>query len=430
MDAESAKSIVAVVGLGYVGLPLALAFARHRPVIGFDADTTRIEELGRLCDRTCEVSEADLRSATNLRLTSDPRDLRDASIHVIAVPTPVNDAHEPDMALLFAATRTVGAALRPGGLVIYESSVYPGATEEDCIPVLEATSGLRLHHDFAVGYSPERINPGDPVHRLETVRKIVAATDPDACDRVQRLYAPVVTAGLHRAATIRVAEMAKVIENTQRDINIALMNELAQICHRLGIDTGEVLEAAGTKWNFAPYKPGLVGGHCIGVDPYYLMHRAKRAGHHADVIVAGRRINDEMGRWVGTEVMRQLLHERISPPKITVLGITFKENVPDIRNTRVIDMVQTLLDFGATVQIADAWADPATVAAEFGIDLVPEAELQPGDAVILAVPHKTYVTRGWDLVRSLLTGPRPLVADVRHALDRATCPPGIRLWRL
>lgn len=422
--------VVSVVGLGYVGLPLAVAFARHWPVIGFDTDPARIAELRQGHDRTGEVCAADLAAASQLTLTVDAADLARATVHVIAVPTPVDDGHAPDMALLHDATRLVGAALRPGGLVIYESSVYPCATEEECIPLLEEVSGLRLHRDFAVGYSPERINPGDKVNRLETIRKIVSATDPAACERVAALYAPVVSAGLHRAPSIRVAEMSKVIENTQRDINIALMNELAHICHRLDIDTGDVLDAAGTKWNFGHYSPGLVGGHCIGVDPYYLAHRAERAGHHPDLILAGRKLNDDMGRWIGTEVMRLLSRVRVSEPRVTILGFTFKEDVPDIRNTRVVEIVRELESFGAHVQVADCHADPGHVAAEYGITLVPEDHLLPADAVILAVSHADYVRRGWDLIVPLLRAKASVVADVRRSLDRQACPPDLQLWRL
>ncbi len=422
--------VISVVGLGYVGLPLAVAFARHWPVIGFDTDPARIAELQQGHDRTGEVSSADLASASRLALTGHKDDLAGATVHVIAVPTPVNDAHIPDMALLHDATRLVAAALRPGGLVIYESSVYPCATEEECIPLLEEISGLRLHQDFAVGYSPERINPGDKVNRLDTIRKIVSATDPVACEKVATLYTPVVTAGLHRAPSIRVAEMSKIIENTQRDINIALMNELAHICHRLNIDTGDVLEAAYTKWNFGHYTPGLVGGHCIGVDPYYLAHCAERAGHHPDLIIAGRKLNDDMGRWIGTEVMRLLSRARVAEPRITILGFTFKEDVPDIRNTRVAEIAHELETFGALVQVADCNADPEQVAAEYGITLVPHDSLLPADAVILAVPHKAYVQGGWQMIEPLLRGPARVVADVRRALRREDSPPDIELWRL
>jgi UDP-N-acetyl-D-galactosamine dehydrogenase len=430
MEQSSRPQVVAVVGLGYVGLPLAVAFARGGPVLGYDADPERIAELRRGHDRTGEVSSADLAAARGLRLSVESADLAEAVVHVVAVPTPVNDAHNPDLTLLHEATRLVGAALRPGGLVIYESSVYPCATEEECIPLLEEVSGLRLNRDFAVGYSPERINPGDKVNRLDTIRKIISATDPVACERVAALYAPVVTSGLHRAPSIRVAEMSKIIENTQRDIHIALMNELARICHRLDIDTGDVLEAACTKWNFAHYTPGLVGGHCIGVDPYYLAHRAERAGHHPDLILAGRKLNDDMGHWIGTEVMRLLSRARSTEPRVTILGVTFKEDVPDIRNTRVVEIAREIESFGAEVQVADCRADAVQVAAEYGIALVPEAHLRPADAVVLAVAHNEYVRNGWAMIEPLLRGARPVVADVRRVLDRAACPSHVQLWRL
>ena len=430
LGADQKPEIIAVIGLGYVGLPLAVAFAHHFSVIGFDKDTSRIAELRACHDRNHEVTDADLAAATGLNLTSDTSDLSQATVHVIAVPTPLNDARVPDITMLLEATQRVAGALRQGGLVIYESSVYPGATEEDCIPILEQISGLRLHRDFSVVYSPERINPGDKVNRLDTISKVVSATDPAACERAAAIYAQIVEADLYLAPTIKVAEMSKIFENTQRDINIALMNELAQICHRLDIDTGDVLEAARTKWNFVHFKPGLVGGHCIGIDPYYLKHRAERTGFHPAMIHAGRRLNDGLGRWIATEVMRILSRSHVVDPKVTILGITYKENVNDTRNTRVVDMVHELQSFGVDVQVADAFARSDHVADEHGIVITDEADLVPADALILAVAHDTYVRRGWDMVRPLLRGHTPVVADVRCVLDRSRRPEHVQLWRL
>ncbi len=422
---------LAVIGLGYVGLPVAVAFARSgTPVVAFDVDETRVRELGQGIDRTNEVDGEELRSV-GLRYTTDPGDLGAADFHIVAVPTPITDANRPDLGPLLSATRTVGRHLKRGDVVVYESTVYPGATEEDCLPVLERESGLKGGIDFAVGYSPERINPGDKEHRFETITKVVAAHPPEALAIVADVYSSVVRAGVHRAPNIRTAEAAKVIENTQRDLNIALMNELALIFERLGLDTQDVLAAAGTKWNFLRFTPGLVGGHCIGVDPYYLTYRAQRAGYHPEVILAGRRINDGMGQWVAAETVKRLLRNGARGDlHAVVLGITFKENVPDVRNTRVTDIIRELEAYGIAVQVHDPLADAVEVEAEYGVRLTRLEDLQPADAVILAVAHTFYRDGDWPMVTRLLKGGRGLVADVRSSLDRATTPPGVNLWRI
>ncbi|MBK8907909.1 MAG: nucleotide sugar dehydrogenase [Rhodospirillales bacterium] len=424
---------IAIIGLGYVGLPVAVALGRRgaHPVIAFDVDEVRIRELREGVDGTHEVASADLKAA-RLRFTSNPADLRTADFFIVAVPTPITQTARPDLRPLLSATHTVAKALKPGDIVVYESTVYPGATEEDCVPILEAESGLTSGANFAVAYSPERINPGDKEHRFETIVKVVSAQTPEALDVVAAVYESVVTAGVHRAPSIRAAEAAKVIENTQRDLNIALMNELALIFDRLGLDTRDVLAAAGSKWNFLQFTPGLVGGHCIGVDPYYLTHRAQRAGYHPEVILAGRRINDGMGRWVARETLKRLLKNgnRSGPLRATVLGITFKENVPDFRNTKVTDIVQELESFGVTVQVHDPLANAAKVEAEYGIGLVPMEALEPADAVVLAVAHDLYRDGGWPLVTGLLKHGRGVVADVRTCLDRDHLPEGVTLWRL
>ncbi|MGQ9370048.1 nucleotide sugar dehydrogenase [Azospirillum sp. ST 5-10] len=423
---------IAVIGLGYVGLPVAVAFGRkgHR-VIGFDIDAGRVGELRRGVDRTGEVEPAALAEA-RIALTDDPAALAEAMVHIVTVPTPIHETKRPDFRPLHAASRTVGRQLRRGAIVVYESTVYPGATEAECVPILEAESGLVCGPDFAVGYSPERINPGDRLHRFETITKVVAASSPQALDTVAALYGSVVEAGIHRAPSIAVAEAAKAIENTQRDLNIALMNELATIFHRLGIDTGDVLAAAGTKWNFLKFVPGLVGGHCIGVDPYYLTHRAEQVGYHPEVILAGRRINDGMGAYIAREAVKRLLRRRpaAGAMRATVLGLTFKEDVPDLRNTRVVDIVRELESFGVAVAVHDPLADPAEARHEYGLDLLPLAALPPADAVILAVPHAAYVAAGWDAVTRRLAGGTGLVVDVKSRLDRAAVPEGVDLWRL
>ena len=422
---------ISVVGLGYVGLPVAVAFGKQSRVIGFDIDTGRIEELRRCVDRTREVEPADLAEA-DVRFTSNAAELREADFHIVAVPTPIDDTKQPDLRSLLGAARTVGLHLGPGDVVVFESTVYPGATEEDCVPVLEDASGLVCGTDFTVGYSPERINPGDKEHVFTQISKIVAGQDEATLEIVASVYESVVTAGVHRVASIRVAEAAKVIENTQRDLNIALMNELALIFARMGIDTQDVLAAAGTKWNFLPFTPGLVGGHCIGVDPYYLAYKAAMLSYHPHVILAGRRVNDGMGAHVAGQVVKALVRRDVGAhgAVVTILGFTFKEDVPDLRNTRVVDIVRELEDYGLTVQIHDPCADPEEASREYGVEIVASEALRPADAVILAVPHAGFVKRGWPGVVALLHGAQGIVIDVKGVLDRASRPGGIDLRRL
>jgi len=421
---------IAVIGLGYVGLPVAAAFARAgSPVVGFDIDRTRIGELRAGQDRTREVEAPDLK-LPSLSFTSEPAAFQDSDFFIVTVPTPIDAARRPDLGAMFEASRMVGSALKKGDIVVYESTVYPGAVEEECVPILEQVSGLKVGSDFKVGYSPERINPGDRLHRFETITKVVSAQDPQTLDIVAAVYGSVVTAGIHRAPSIRVAEAAKVIENTQRDLNIAFMNELSLIFRALDIDTGDVLAAARTKWNFLPFYPGLVGGHCIGVDPYYLTYRAEKAGFHPEVILAGRRINDAMGRRIARECIRGLLRRKGRNGMVTILGITFKEDVPDTRNSRVIDIVRELQTFGISVQIADPLANAGAVEKEYGLALTGLGALQPADAVILAVAHDSYIGGGWPLIRGLLHDGSGLVLDVKARLDRGSLPDGIELWRL
>lgn len=418
-------------GLGYVGLPLALAFGQKTSVVGFDISERRISSLEQAVDYTGEFSRDEI-ERSDVTYTSDHSFLDECDFIIIAVPTPVNRVHQPDLTQLLRASATVGKHLRPGDIVVYESTVYPGATEEECIPVLERFSGLRAGVDFHVGYSPERINPGDKEHTLQTIVKVVSAQDERTCEIIAETYGQVVTAGVYRASSIRVAEAAKVIENTQRDLNIALMNELAIIFDRLGLDTRDVLSAARTKWNFLPFTPGLVGGHCIGVDPYYLTYKAQSVGYHPEVILAGRRINDNMGRFVATSLVKRMILRGIpiQGSSVTVLGITFKENISDIRNSRVVDVITELADFGVTVRVSDATADANEVRREHGLDLVREEELPPADAVVLAVPHRVYCQRGWELISRLLKPEGGVVADVKSALSREHCPSNVCLWRL
>ena len=421
---------IAVIGLGYVGLPVAVSFARAGvPVIGFDISASRIAELKSGHDRTREVEPAELAQPT-LTYTGDPAALKASDFYIVTVPTPIDAERRPDLGAMLGASKTVGAVLKRGDIVVYESTVYPGACEEDCLPVLEKVSGLKAGSDFTIGYSPERINPGDKQHRFETIMKVVAGQDARTLDIVADVYGSVVTAGIHRAPSIKVAEAAKVIENTQRDLNIAFMNELSAVFQTLGIDTGDVLAAAGTKWNFLKYEPGLVGGHCIGVDPYYLTYRAEKAGYHPEIILAGRRINDRMGERVARECMRALLQRGSSNATVTILGMTFKENVPDIRNTKVIDIAQVLTGVGITVQVHDPVAMPEEAAHEYGMTLTPFDKLKPADAVILAVAHKEYVAGGWPMIAKLLKGGQGIVLDVKSKLDRAQRPKEIDLWRL
>jgi len=420
---------IAVIGLGYVGLPVAVAFARSGVrVTGFDIDSGRVDELTGGRDRTLEVNASDLKQP-GLRFTNDPAQLAAADFYVVTVPTPIDAARRPDLGAIMAASNTVGKALKRGDIVVYESTVYPGTIEEECLPVLERNSGLAGGRDFTVGYSPERINPGDKQHRFESIVKVVSAQDAVTLDIVAEVYGSVVKAGIHRAPSIKVAEAAKVIENTQRDLNIAFMNELSAIFHQLGIDTGDVLAAASTKWNFLNFQPGLVGGHCIGVDPYYLTFRAEKAGYHPEIILAGRRINDGMGERVARECMRALLQRGRPNPTVTILGMTFKENVPDIRNSKVIDIARELQRVGVGVQVADPLASAKETAQEYGIELTPVGSLRPTDAVILAVAHKDYVAGGWPLITGLLKDGQGIVLDVKAKLDRSKKPGGIDLWR-
>ena len=419
---------LAVIGLGYVGLPVAVAFSRQGSrVVGFDIDSARISELKAGRDRTREVEPGDL-AVAKVVFTSDPGELSAADFFIVTVPTPIDQARRPDLTALLRASTTVGKALKKGDIVVYESTVYPGATEEDCVPVLEQVSGLLAGRDFTVGYSPERINPGDKAHRFETITKIVAGQDARTLDIIAAVYGSVVTAGVHRAPSIKVAEAAKVIENAQRDLNIAFMNELSAIFHELGIDTGDVLSAAGTKWNFLNFIPGLVGGHCIGVDPYYLTYRAQKAGYHPDVILAGRRINDSIGVRVARECLRRLLKRGTQAPRVTVLGLTFKENVVDVRNSQVFDIIRELQSFGVSVQVNDPLADNAAALKEYGLTLQNDPE--PADAVVLAVAHDAYRHSGWPLIMRLLKNGRGLVMDVKGALDPLKRPAGIEVWRL
>jgi UDP-N-acetyl-D-glucosamine/UDP-N-acetyl-D-galactosamine dehydrogenase len=416
---------IAVIGLGYVGLPVALAFARRfEDVVGLDIHQARVSELKNGIDRNGEENL----DGTTCRFTDDPSDLASATFYIVTVPTPIDTNKRPDLGALRAASRTVGAVLKPGDVVVYESTVYPGVTEEICAPILEETSKLTRGVDFKVGYSPERINPGDPVHRFETIKKVVSGEDAQALRRVSDAYGRVVTAGVHEAPSIGVAEAAKVIENTQRDLNIALINELAVIFERLGISTSDVLAAAGTKWNFLKFTPGFVGGHCIGVDPYYLTARAEQVGYHPQVILAGRRVNDGMGRYVAQRVIRSLNRAGIAGGRVGVLGVTFKEDVPDIRNSRVVDIIDELNLYGCTVVAADPMADAARCQREWGVSLHPLSELTELDALVVAVPHQQFRERLQDIVARVK--PQGIIFDVKSALKTSQIPAGIEVLSL
>ena len=408
---------IGVIGLGYVGLPLAVEFGKKIDTIGFDIHLGRIKELENGHDRTLEVDDDELKTAVNLSYTTNINDIKDCNYYIVTVPTPIDKNKRPDLSPLIKASETVGKVLSEGDIVIYESTVYPGATEEECVPVLEKHSGLVYNKDFYCGYSPERINPGDKVHTFTTIKKVTAGSTPEVGKKVDELYKSVVTGGTHLASSIRVAEAAKVIENSQRDINIAFVNELAVIFNKMGIDTLEVLEAAGTKWNFLPFRPGLVGGHCIGVDPYYLTHKAQEIGYNPEIILAGRRLNDNMGAYVSGQVVKLMIKkgQRIAGSKALVLGITFKENCPDIRNSRVIDIIQELEEFGVEVSTYDSWAEPKEVKAEYGIDLLSSDDLKAAedfDAIILAVSHDNFK----DLDIRSLTNDHSIVYDVKGVL--------------
>ncbi|MBA3563416.1 MAG: Vi polysaccharide biosynthesis UDP-N-acetylglucosamine C-6 dehydrogenase TviB [Gammaproteobacteria bacterium] len=404
-----------IIGLGYVGLPLAVEFGRRLPTLGFDVDNQRIDELVAGRDATLEVPEDELVGARQLRFSADPGDLRSCNVLIVTVPTPIDAHKRPDLGPLEAASRTVGEALGPGDVVVYESTVYPGATEEVCVPILEDTSKLRFNEDFFVGYSPERINPGDREHRLASIPKVTSGSTPETAEFVDALYRRIVTAGTHRVSSIRVAEAAKVIENTQRDVNIALINELALIFNRLGLDTEEVLVAAGTKWNFLPFRPGLVGGHCIGVDPYYLTFKSQEIGYHPEMILAGRRINDNMGNYVAAEVARHMIRRRIHlmDARVLIFGLAFKENCPDVRNTRVVDVVHELADYGARVDVYDPWVDRQIAQRLYGLDLIEQPNEGIYDAIVMAVAHREFRDMGVARVRAL-GKPDHVLYDIKH----------------
>jgi UDP-N-acetyl-D-galactosamine dehydrogenase len=405
---------IAVIGLGYVGLPLAVEFGKHRPVIGFDINAMRVAELQAGQDSTLEVSADELSLAQYLTVSADPAVLSEASIFIVTVPTPIDASKRPDLSPLIKASETVGRSLKHGDVVIYESTVFPGATEEVCVPVLERMSGLAFNTDFFAGYSPERINPGDQTHRLATIVKVTAGSTPEISEEIDRLYKSIVTAGTHKADSIRVAEAAKVIENTQRDLNIALINELSIIFKRMDLDTGAVLEAAGTKWNFLPFRPGLVGGHCIGVDPYYLTHKAEELGYHPEVILAGRRINDQMGSYVAGQMVKAMLRERIrvDEARILVMGLAFKENCPDLRNTRVVDVIAELREYGLKVDVYDPWVDSELARESYGISLVETIKTATYDGIIITVGHDCFCEMGAKRIREF--GRRPhILCDLK-----------------
>jgi UDP-N-acetyl-D-galactosamine dehydrogenase len=422
---------IAVVGLGYVGLPVAVAFGNKHPVIGFDVNETRINTLKEGMDYTNEITKEELEK-TQIEFSSDPACLKEAGFIIISVPTPIDEHNQPDLTPLLKASEMVGQHMKKGAVVVYESTVYPGATEEKCIPALEKYSGLEGGKEFFVGYSPERINPGDKKHTFTKITKVVSGQNEAVLNFVASVYESVVEAGVFKASSIRVAEAAKVIENTQRDVNIALMNEIALICDRMDIDTCEVLEAAGTKWNFLKFFPGLVGGHCIGVDPYYLTHKAQAVGHFPEVILAGRRINDGLGRYIARSLVKKMIQSNmpVQGGRVTVLGLTFKEDVPDLRNSKVIDVIRELQEYGIEVQVADACSATEDAERHYGLTLTPDDELEPADAVILAVPHKSYKEAGWKQFNRLLNNNQGIVYDIKSVLNKKEKPENIQLWRL
>ena len=415
---QSTKGLkIAIIGLGYVGLPLAIEFGKLRSVIGFDINQKRIAELKAGVDSTLETTEEELRDAQLLTYTTSPHDLKSANCFIVTVPTPIDSSKRPDLTALIRASETVGVALKKGDIVVYESTVYPGATEEDCVPVLEQASGLKFNRDFYCGYSPERINPGDKKHRITTIKKVTSGSTEDIADIIDALYNEIVTAGTHKAESIKVAEAAKVIENTQRDLNIALINELAIIFNKMGVDTQAVLEAAGSKWNFLPFRPGLVGGHCIGVDPYYLTHKAQAIGYHPETILAGRRINDGMGTYVVSQLIKSLIKKRIQVDgaKVLVMGLTFKENCPDLRNTRVVDIVAELQDYKCQVDVYDPWASVEEAKFEYDISPIATPETGVYDAIILAVAHHQFIDMGASAIRAL-GKPSAVLYDLKYVL--------------
>ena len=411
------KLHIGIVGLGYVGLPLAVEFGKHYPTVGFDIKAPRIAELEQGNDSTLEVDAEEIAAAKHLSYSSDASALANCNFYIVTVPTPISKSKRPLLTPLEGASETIGGVLKKGDVVVYESTVYPGATEEYCVPILEQESGLKLNEDFFVGYSPERINPGDKKHRLTTILKVTSGSTPAAADFIDTVYAEIVAAGTHKTSSIKVAEAAKVIENTQRDVNIALINELAMIFERIDIDTEEVLEAAGTKWNFLPFRPGLVGGHCIGVDPYYLTYKAEQLGYHPQMILAGRRINDNMGQYVASQLIKNMIAEDISPKsaRVLVLGLAFKENCPDVRNTKVIDIVSELSTYGSKVDVHDPWIDAAEANSEYGIELVIEPEAGAYDAVVIAVAHDQFKALGAEGIRAF-GKPSALVYDIKYVL--------------
>ncbi len=418
MAFELDKLRIGIVGLGYVGLPLAVEFGKRYPTVGFDINEDRVAELEGGSDSTLECSSEELADATHLSYTSSADDIADCNFYVVTVPTPIGDGNRPLLTPLRAASTTLSGVLKKGDIVVYESTVYPGATEEFCVPLLERDSGLKMNEDFFVGYSPERINPGDKQHRLPTILKVTSGSTPEAAEFVDTVYRSIITAGTHKASSIKVAEAAKVIENTQRDVNIALVNELAMIFERVGIDTEEVLEAAGTKWNFLPFRPGLVGGHCIGVDPYYLTYKAQQLGYHPQMILAGRRINDNMSMYVASQVVKQMLQKGIQPrgAKILMLGLTFKENCPDLRNTKVVDIVSELSSYGARVDVHDPWVDVAEAKQEYGLDLVSAPRKGAYDGVIVAVAHNEFRALGADGIRGFCAD-NAVLYDIKYVLS-------------
>ena len=424
---------IAVIGLGYVGLPLAVEFGKTRQVIGFDIDNTRVEQLKSGEDVTNECSAEQLMAAKNLEYSSSLDDIRDARIYIVTVPTPIDSVNRPDLRPLEAASRTVGGVLKEGDIVIYESTVFPGATEEVCVPILENESGLRFNLDFACGYSPERINPGDKVNTLTTIKKITSGSNLEAADEIDDLYRSIIIAGTWKASSLKVAEAAKVIENSQRDLNIAFVNELSVIFERLGIDTLEVLEAAGSKWNFLPFRPGMVGGHCIGVDPYYLTHKAEEVGYNPQVVLAGRRINDNMARYAAKSVVKRMLQNGIDVPrsKVGVLGITFKDNCPDIRNSKVVDLIRELESWNVTVSVSDPWADPDEVMNEYGLTLVDASLLDGLSAVIVAVGHNEFREMDVSEFRECCAVNGAVFGDLKSIYDKQSlCDAGFDVFRL
>lgn len=409
---------LAVVGLGYVGLPLAVEFGRRRPVVGFDINQYRIDELKNGNDFTLETTREELAAAKYLTYTTNIDDLRACNCYIVTVPTPIDEYKRPDLTPLIKASETVGRVLKKGDVVIYESTVYPGCTEEDCVPVLERVSGLKFNQDFYCGYSPERINPGDKEHRVTTIRKVTSGSTSEVADLVDRLYNEIITVGTHKAESIKVAEAAKVIENTQRDLNIALINELALIFNKMGIDTEAVLKAAGSKWNFLPFRPGLVGGHCIGVDPYYLTHKAQAIGYHPEIILAGRRLNDSMGTYVVAQLVKAMTKKRIQVEgaRVLVMGLAFKENCPDLRNTRIVDIVAELKDYNCAVDVYDPWVSPQEAQHEYGITPIEAPKPGSYDAIILAVAHHQFKDMGVSAIRAL-GKPNAVLYDLKYVLD-------------